>query len=149
MHIMKNHMLTLSFIFMLGFAACTGNAQNNNQSSVQDKNVIQVIDFHSTKRCLTCNAIEKQSLETIKKNFNDELVDGTIIFKTVNIDEDANSKLAEEFEASGTSLFINILVDGQSEKVDLTQFAFMNARNNEVKFEEGLVIELEKALKKL
>lgn len=142
-------MLTLSFIFVLGFAACTGNAQNNNQNAVQDKNIVQVIDFHSTKRCPTCNAIEKQSRETIEKNFKAELGNGTIIFKTVNIDEEANSKLAEEFEASGTSLFINILVNGQSEKVDLTQFAFMNARNDEGKFQKGLVTELEKALKKL
>jgi hypothetical protein len=146
---MKNHMLSLSVIFILGFAACTANAQNKVQSAAQDKNIIQVIDFHSTKRCLTCNAIEKQSRETIEKNFKDELVDGTIIFKTVNIDEEANAQLAEEFEASGTSLFINILVDGQSEKVDLTQFAFMNARREDDKFEKGLVSELEKALKKI
>lgn len=142
-------MLSLSVIFILGFVACTGNAQNKDQSAAQDKNIIQVIDFHSTKRCLTCNAIEKQSRETIEKNFKDEFVDGTIIFKTVNIDEDANVQLAEEFEAPGTSLFINILVDGQSEKVDLTQFAFMNARSNKDKFEKGLVTELEKALKRL
>ena len=146
---MKNHMFTLSIIFILGLASCDGNAQNNNQSTVKDENVIQVIDFHSTKRCLTCNAIEKQSLETIEKNFKNELGAGTIIFKTVNIDEEANFKLAEEFEASGTSLFINILVDGQSEKVDMTQFAFMNARNDSEKFEKGLVNELQKALQKL
>lgn len=146
---MKNHMFTLSIIFILGLASCDGNAQNNNQSTEKDENVIQVIDFHSTKRCLTCNAIEKQSLETIEKNFKNELGAGTIIFKTVNIDEEANFKLAEEFEASGTSLFINILVDGQSEKVDMTQFAFMNARNDSEKFEKGLVNELQKALQKL
>ena len=146
---MKNHMFILSIIFILGLASCDGNAQNNNQSTEKDENVIQVIDFHSTKRCLTCNAIEKQSLETIEKNFKNELGSGTIIFKTVNIDEEANFKLAEEFEASGTSLFINILVDGQSEKVDMTQFAFMNARNDSEKFEKGLVNELQKALQKL
>ena len=146
---MKNHMFTLSIIFILGLASCDGNAQNNNQSTEKGENVIQVIDFHSTKRCLTCNAIEKQSLETIEKNFKNELGAGTIIFKTVNIDEEANFKLAEEFEASGTSLFINILVDGQSEKVDMTQFAFMNARNDSEKFEKGLVNELQKALQKL
>ena len=61
-------MLALSVIFILGLAACTGNAQNKDQSVAQDKNIIQVIDFHSTKRCLTCNAIEKQTrTETLKK----------------------------------------------------------------------------------
>ena len=146
---MKNHMFTLSTIFILGLASCSGNAQNNDQSTEKFENVIQVIDFHSTKRCLTCNAIEKQSRETIENNFKNELGAGTIIFKTVNIDEEVNFKLAEEFEASGTSLFINILVDGQSEKVDMTQFAFMNARNDAEKFEKGLVTEIQKALVKL
>ena len=146
---MKNHMFTLSTILILGLASCSGNAQNNDQSTEKVENIIQVIDFHSTNRCMTCNAIEKQSRETIENNFKNELGAGTIIFKTVNIDEEANHKLAEEFEASGTSLFINILVDGQSEKVDMTQFAFMNARNDSEKFEKGLVTEIQKALVKL
>ena len=146
---MKNHILTLLYIFILGFTGCTGNSQSNDQGIENGVNIVQVINFHSNYRCVTCNAIEKQSRETIENNFKDELGEGTLIFKTVNVTEKTNYKLAEEFEASGTALFIHILVDGQSEKVNLTQFAFMNARSDDGAFEKRLVGEIQKALKKL
>ena len=146
---MKNHILTLLYIFILGFTGCTGNSQSNDRGIENGVNIVQVINFHSNYRCVTCDAIEKQSRETIENNFKDELGEGILIFKTVNVNEKANYKLAEEFEASGTALFIHILVDGQSEKVNLTQFAFMNARSDDGSFEKRLVGEIQKALKKL
>ena len=146
---MKNHMLTLFFVFILGFTGCTGNSQSNDQNIENGVNIVQVINFHSDYRCVTCDAIEKQSRATIENNFKDELGTGALIFKTVNVDEKVNNKLAEEFEAYGTALFIHILVDGKSEKINLTQFAFMNARGDNGAFEKRLVSELQKALKKL
>lgn len=142
---MKNLRTTLFFLLTFGLGAFTVNAQSdNNQASQQD--VIQVIDFHSTHRCMTCNAIENKTEATLNKYFKQEMNDGLITFQTVNVDEDENSDLAEEFEAAGTALFIHVLKDGNSTKVDLTEFAFMNATSDDNSFEQGLKDEVQKAL---
>ena len=37
------------------------------------------------------------------------------------MDEEENFKLAEKFEATGTALFLNVIVDGKETKIDLTE----------------------------
>lgn len=72
---------------------------------------------------------------------------GAIVFKTVNVDEEANAALAEKYEASGSALFI---YNGKTGKaVDLTDFAFMYAVSNQNKFREGFKAEVQKALNAL
>jgi hypothetical protein len=117
-------------------------------AGAQPKTSIQVLDFHSTHRCATCNAIESQTRAVLHKHFSKELAAGKITFRTVNVDEKDNFAIAEEFEASGTSLFINVFCNDKSEKVNLTEFAFMNVSKSDGSFERGLVDALKKALAK-
>lgn len=140
---MKNFLVVSLVIIFSAFMIPTTTAQVNKEST------IQVLDFHSTHRCMTCNAIEKQTRAVLSKHFSKELASGKITFRTVNVDEKSNMTLAEEFEASGTSLFINVISNGKSEKVNLTQFAFMNANKTDDSFEKGLVEALRKALAKI
>jgi len=142
---MKNLITKLFTLLIFGLGALTVNAQAENGQANQ-KDVVQVIDFHSTHRCMTCNAIESKTAETLNKYFKQEMDDGLITFQTVNVDDKDNYDMAEEFEAAGTSLFINVLKDGKSTKVDLTDFAFMNATNDNNSFEQGLKEEVQKAL---
>ncbi|MDZ7846995.1 MAG: nitrophenyl compound nitroreductase subunit ArsF family protein [Owenweeksia sp.] len=119
---MKNSILSLMMLTGIAFFGFATSAQA--QSGTTSKNRIEVIDFHSTHRCMTCNAIEKQTRDVLKEHFANEMKAGTIVFRTVNVDDEENYKLAEEFEASGTALFIRIWKDGRAEKVNLTEFAF-------------------------
>ena len=144
---MKRSIVSCLSILVLVLTACTGIAQKENQK-IQHA-VIQVIDFHSTHRCMTCNAIEKQSKLVLEKYFKSELEKGLITFQTINVDEDENYNLAEEFEASGTALFLNVLRNGISTKINLTDFAFLNATSDDGSFEKGFKNELDKALKML
>jgi hypothetical protein len=96
---------------------------------------IQLIQFHSEHRCMTCNLIEKLSKETLQQNFP------AIPFKLVNVDDSKNEKMAEEFEATGTALFL--YNPTTKKKKDLTDFAFMNAKNKPVDFRKGLKKEIE------
>ncbi len=105
---------------------------------------VEVIDFHSTHRCRTCVGIEKSTKAVLEKEFADELKSGKIVFKTVNVDDAQNAKLAAQFEASGTALWIYRA--DKKIKVDLTDFAFMNMRDAE-KFSERIKTEVAKALK--
>lgn len=130
----KNIFLSVATLMMLLFTACSSEAQNSDQTSTTASDAkIEVIQFHSEHRCMTCKKIEELSREALK-DFPD------IPFSLVNVDDEENEKKAEEFEAFGTSLFLYNPATG--EKKDLTDFAFMNAGNEE-KFIEELKKEIQ------
>lgn len=105
---------------------------------------VEVIDFHSTHRCKTCLAIEKTTKTALEEEFPKELKSGKVVFKTVDVDDPKNAKIAEQFEAAGTALWIYRA--DKKIKVDLTDFAFMNAKNVD-KLGERIKSEVKKALK--
>ena len=118
---------------MLFFTACNSEAQNTEQSSIATSDAkIEVIQFHSEHRCMTCNKIEKLSRETLEDYPG-------IPFTLVNVDDKKNEQKAEEFEAFGTALFLYNPATG--EKKNLTEFAFMTAGN-----EEKFAAELQKEI---
>ena len=89
------------------------------QESALAMNTLEVIQFHSTNRCMTCQKIEKLTKDVLEGYDNVE-------FKLVNVDDKSNEAMAEKFEASGTALFLhNTKTDDFK---NLTEFAFMTAR---------------------
>lgn len=127
------------------FMSCESNAQSTVKAFDQSYTpTIEVIDFHTTHRCKTCLAIEKAAKNVLETTFAKELQAGIIVFKTVNVDEEANAKLAEKYQASGSALFVHNSTTGNA--VDLTDFAFMYVMSNENKFKEGFKAEVQKAL---
>ena len=126
--------------FMLLFVSCNGNSQTKKATTktTSAKATIEIIQFHSEHRCMTCNKIEKLTRLTLKKDFP------TIPFSFVNVDEAKNEKKAEQFEATGTALFLYNPKTGK--KKDLTDFAFMNA-GDEGKFQKELKKEIQLFLK--
>lgn len=95
---------------------------------------LEVIQFHLEHRCVSCNNIEKFTRATLAAYFP------SIPFKLVAVEKKENAKLAEQFEASGTSLYLYNKKTGA--KKNLTQFAFLQA-GNEPKFQAGLKQEIE------
>lgn len=141
---MKKLHVFLSIFAMFFLISCSGNGQTTESDGTEQVNVVQVIDFHSTNRCITCKTIEKKTIETLTKNFKEELENGKVIFQTINVDDDENYAIAEEFQATGTALFINIIVNNESNKVDLTEFAFMRAKIEDNSFENRITREVTK-----
>jgi len=130
----KSILSSVMVTIMLLFTACNGNAQNTKKAvSKTETATIQVIQFHSEHRCMTCNLIEKLTKETLQKF-------PTIPFLLVNVDDKKNEKMAEQFEATGTALFLYNPKTGK--KKDLTDFAFMNAKSDSKKFKDGLEKEI-------
>ena len=128
--------------------SCKEKAQKEQATVEKLSNKIEVIDFHSTHRCMTCNAIEASTKYTLDTYFSEELAENKITLKVVNVDEEANYKTAEKFEATGTALFLNVIVDGKETQIDLTEFAFMNGNDQEV-FSNELKVKLQEELKKI
>jgi len=142
----KNIIITLTMaISMLLFFGNTI-AQNEELSDAILTNKIEVIDFHSTNRCMTCNAIEANTKYTLEKYFADELKSGEITFQTINIDEKENYAMAEKFEAAGTSLFLNVIKSGKETQINLTNFAFMKGKDK-LNFSKELKSKVNKQLK--
>ena len=65
-------------VIILIFGSC--NAQDKNNPNSLDKSVskIEVLDFHSTHRCMTCNAIEANTKYTLDTYFAQELKNNKI-----------------------------------------------------------------------
>lgn len=134
----KNIFLSFATLMMLLFTACNSEAQSTKKSSTSNaKAKIEVIQFHSEHRCMTCNKIETLTRETLKSYTS-------IPFSLVNVDDEKNEQKAEQFEAAGTALFLYNPKTGK--KKDLTDFAFMNAGNKE-KFIQGLKKEIDLFIK--
>jgi thiol-disulfide isomerase/thioredoxin len=126
---MKNISLQLLLLTSLLFSACKSEAQKVVGATGNAQ--VEVIDFYSTHRCVTCIAIENIARNVVETDFAAELKAGKIVFKTVNVDDANNLKIAEKFEASGTALFVYNGKTGQA--LDLTDAGFSYAKNDESK----------------
>ncbi|MGJ8759325.1 MAG: nitrophenyl compound nitroreductase subunit ArsF family protein [Polaribacter sp.] len=145
---MKTIKILSVLTFVLILSACSGEKKNKEQSLDQSTSKIEVIDFHSTHRCMTCNAIEKNTKYTLNTYFSKELEENKITFQVINVDEKENEKVAEKFEAAGTALIINVIKNGKETQINLTDFAFMNG-NDQDAFSKELKSKLDTQLKML
>jgi len=91
-------------------------AAGNMSIAVAPAERVEVFLFHRTQRCTTCIAIGKLSGQTVEERFGPEVLSGKVVFREINIDEPENKALAEKFQASGSSLFINA-VRGESDNI--------------------------------
>lgn len=120
-------------VLAIGIMLTSCNTQTKSKTNSLDQSIskIEVLDFHSTNRCMTCNAIETNTKYTLDTYFSKELAANKITFLVINIDEKENEKIAEKFEAAGTSLFLNVIKKGKETQINLTDFAFMNGTDQE------------------
>lgn len=79
--------------------------------TVADK--LEVYYFHRTARCYSCKTIGQFVGETMAEHYAGEIKSGKIDFREINVDEPENKEIARKFQATGSSLFINRIIDGQ------------------------------------
>lgn len=109
--------------------------------------VLLIQNFHLTNRCATCRSIEAAARKTLETYFKNEITEGRIVFSVIDVDDEANSKIAEKYQAAGSGLFITRLFKGKEETKDLTEDAFSYARNEEAKFIEIIKAQITEYLK--
>ena len=130
----------------VGMVACSGGKNRSVAENEQTKrDVVEVLYFHGAQRCATCMAIEKNTIEVVETRFAEQLNNGKLIFRTVDIDKE--EEFAERYEVSWSSL---ILVDydksGNESATNLTEFAFSSARTAPDKFKQGLSVRITEML---
>ena len=145
---MKQFILLVFMVISLLFVSCKEKSVKNKEITTNVPNQIEVIDFYGTHRCVTCKEMEANTKYTVDTYFSDEQKNGKIVFKTINVDDDKNIKIAENFEAAGTALFLNVIKNGKETHIDLTDFGFAKAHDKEI-FSKELKTKIASELKKL
>ena len=117
----------MTFFIALGSFACDAQAKKPEEAKGGEGDKVEVYYFHFTRRCMTCNAVEKESKAALLELYPEQIANGTLSFTGVNLDEEGSEALAEKCKASGQGLLV---LKGDL-RVDLTAQGFMNARNPE------------------
>ncbi|MFC2124329.1 nitrophenyl compound nitroreductase subunit ArsF family protein [Bacteroidota bacterium] len=131
-------------VFVIGILSESCQAQTKESENSQVLSTTDEIDvyyFHFTKRCVTCKAIESESLQALETIYPDQYNSGQITFHSYNLDESDSKPVADKLKVSGQALLV---VKGDDVK-NLTNQGFMYARSNPAK----LHTEIEKAIGKL
>jgi len=69
--------------------------------------------FHGDVRCATCMKLEAYSGEALTAGFEKELGDSTLVWQTVNFDEEANKHYIDDFQLYTKALVLARVVDGK------------------------------------
>jgi hypothetical protein len=69
------------------------------------------------------------TLKALQNQFSQQLTDSSIVFKIIDVDLPENAAIAEKFEATGTALMFNKVVNGKDSIIDLSDFAFEHAED--------------------
>lgn len=138
--------LLMIFALLTGLVSCgSGEHTANAESPAIDR--VEVIYFHGKQRCATCRAIEKNTREVINSMFAKELKNGKVVFRIVDISTPEGEKVADRYEVTWSSLFVNKWKGGKETRNNLTEFAFGNARKNPDAFRKGLADRIRQSLK--
>ncbi len=97
--------------------------------------------FHMERRCMTCKTVEAESKKALEQLYPGEMDKGTVLFKSVNIEEADSKPLTDKYGIKGQTLLV---VKGDKKK-DLTSEGFLHAKSNPEKLKE----EIEKAIKEM
>jgi hypothetical protein len=65
--------------------------------------------FHGTVRCTTCRTIEKYSKEAVEHYFQNELKNGKLVFRTINVEETENHHYIQDYQLFSKSLVISLV----------------------------------------
>lgn len=134
--------LFILFSTVLLFSACNNSTPTNDVKISEvpinstKQNRVEVYCFHGTRQCETCKNMKANTKTALDTYFAAQLKDSTIVFSIIDVDNEKNEKLAEKFQATGTALMINKVVNGKDSIVDWSDFAFEKANDNEVYISE-------------
>ncbi len=153
---LKQNFIILSFIIGLAIilSGCGNSVAQVSNSNADTQNLptskaaqaaekIEVVHFHATQQCWSCITVGEYALKTIKEKFPEEYKNGTIVFKDINGELPENRDIVIKYQARGSSLFVNAIVNGQDNiEEDVTVWRLVS---NETRF----ISYFENKLKKL
>jgi len=142
---MKNFLIlgTIVFLSMLSNPESIMAQKKSNKVDPE----IDVYYFHRTVRCVTCKRVEEFASKTIQEYFESETSKGVIRFTPVNVEEEANFKLAEKISGGNNGLYLVKHSKTGDQIIDLNDAAYDNIRD-EAKFKETVSAKIREHLQK-
>ena len=110
---------------------------------------IEVLYFHGAQRCITCRAIETNIVALLDSLYSKEQADDRIIYKVIDISKKENGQIADKYEVTWSSLFVNGLKDGKENVINMSEWRISKARKSPDKFKEGIKNKVDELLKQL
>ena len=109
--------------------------------SEKEQNIVDVYLFHGTYRCYSCNKMEELTLETIDESLAEQKKNGTVRFKHVNVEEDANRHFIQDYRISAISIILS-QKSGDKEKQWKNLDQVWMLLRNEQKFKDYVLNEI-------
>lgn len=136
---MKPSLLIITALIIL-LGACSGENHNDKipSSSEPVPNHVEILYFHGDMRCRNCTAMEKGVSELLNEQFTDEVKDGKIVFKTIDITTPEGEQIADNYGVTWSSLYLNNWKDGEEERNDLTRMGMKTAAKDPAAFKEEI-----------
>lgn len=139
------------------FPACssssdtTPSATDGNTPTVQPGNhtdgYVELVYFHRTKRCYSCQYAGDTTREIVDSYYSDELANGKLLFKMLDVQDPANTKMINKYGAYGSALYINVVTAGEDHIQAITDIWFHIGDDD--KFIGDVKTEIEEALESI
>lgn len=97
-----------------GVISATSNGEVSQSSSSNRDRFVAVYYFHGTVRCPTCLTIEHYADSTLRATFADELQDGRMIWRSINMDEEPNTHFVADYDLFSQTLIVIDSTKGQT-----------------------------------
>jgi len=148
-------LVTLAVLLVVGYFVTTNSnssqtnspeaapTENNvrglsNQQSYPPADKIEVVHFHATQQCFSCLTVGKYALKTIQDKFPEEYKSGKITFKDVNVEQKENEDIVTKYQAGGSSLFVNAVIDNKNYIAeDTTVWRLVNSESQYISYFEN------------
>jgi len=83
---------------------------------------VNIVYFHRTNRCHSCQYSEAQTRATLDTYFADELASGKITFVSVDVQDESNAAIIEKYGSYGPQLFISVLKGDSESYTEVQEF---------------------------
>lgn len=74
---------------------------------------VAVYYFHGNMRCATCKAIEAYTREAVESGFADDLHNGRLALKVINVEEPWNEHYVQDYQLSTRSVVLSRVENGR------------------------------------
>lgn len=105
---------------------------------------MDVVFFHRTQQCHSCEYAEVQVQKTLEKSFANEMASGLVTSQSINMDDEKNTAIVKKYAAYSSQLFITT-VKGD-EEVTEEVLAFWDFIDNDEGFSNMIIDKVNEAL---
>ena len=86
------------------------------QDKAEEVSEVIIYYFHGNARCRTCRTIESYAEMAVRAEFADELKDGRLEWRVVNVEDQGNDYFIKDFQLSTRSVVLERITDGKRQE---------------------------------